>query len=101
MRDMLHRASRRRSLFLAATAIPVSLATAAALAPAAGAQSAIPGSSGSSLTDSIAPSGGEPVRSPVRTEYPQIDGLPEGVSIDHVDWLTNRRIAIYLSLIHI
>ncbi|WP_448854328.1 alpha/beta hydrolase-fold protein [Corynebacterium frankenforstense] len=96
MRDMLHRASRRRSLFLAATAIPVSLATAAALAPAAGAQSALPGSSGSSLTDSIAPSGGEPERSPVRTEYPQIDGLPEGVSIDHVDWLTNRRIAIYI-----
>ncbi|APT89661.1 hypothetical protein CFRA_10965 [Corynebacterium frankenforstense DSM 45800] len=96
MRDKLHRASWRRSLFLAATAIPVSLATAAALAPVAGAQSAIPGSSGSSLTDSIAPSGGEPERSPVRTEYPQIEGLPEGVSIDHVDWLTNRRIAIYI-----
>lgn len=35
-------------------------------------------------------------RTPVKTTYPVISGLPEGVSVDHVDWLTSRRIAIFI-----
>ena len=34
---------------------------------------------------------------PMRTEQQQLDNLPEGVSIDHVDWLTDRRVALYIN----
>ena len=36
-------------------------------------------------------------RSPVRTERMEIQGLPEGVSIDRVEWLTNRRVAVFIN----
>ncbi|AIG64816.1 hypothetical protein CATYP_09940 [Corynebacterium atypicum] len=100
MRDLLLRAQRRRSLFLAATAIPVSVATAAALAPVASAQSSdlLPGSSGSSgFSDFIRPGQENIDRSAPRMEFPDIQGLPEGVSVDRVEWITNRRIAIFIN----
>lgn len=36
-------------------------------------------------------------RSPVRTERISIDGLPEGVSIDRLEWLSDRRVAVFIN----
>lgn len=41
--------------------------------------------------------GGEaPQRTPIRTDHPEISGLPSGVDIDRVEWLTDRRIAVFI-----
>ncbi|MEJ4113561.1 alpha/beta hydrolase-fold protein [Corynebacterium kroppenstedtii] len=37
----------------------------------------------------------EPI--PMRTEQQHLDHLPDGVSIHHVDWLTDRRVALYIN----
>src|SRR5690606_5722836 len=52
-------------------------------------------SSGSSLSDSIRPSD-PPQRTPVSTEYPDVQGLPEGVDVQRIEWITNRRIALFI-----
>ena len=66
-----------------------------ALAPLAGAQSSIPSvpnQPGVSdyLQDDV------PQRTPIRTDYPEIKGLPDGVSVDRVEWITDRRIAVFI-----
>ena len=71
------------------------LALTLALAPLAGAQSSIPSvpnQPGVSdyLQDDV------PQRTPIRTDYPEIKGLPDGVSVDRVEWITDRRIACLL-----
>ncbi|WP_018024976.1 alpha/beta hydrolase-fold protein [Corynebacterium ulceribovis] len=40
---------------------------------------------------------GNAPRNPIRTEYPKVEGLPEGVSINRVEWLTNREVALYVN----
>ncbi|EPD68441.1 hypothetical protein HMPREF1219_01622 [Corynebacterium pyruviciproducens ATCC BAA-1742] len=71
------------------------LALTLALAPLAGAQSSIPSvpnQPGVSdyLQDNV------PQRTPIRTDYPEIKGLPDGVSVDRVEWITDRRIAVFI-----
>ena len=71
------------------------LALTLALAPLAGAQSSIPSvpnQPGVSdyLQDDV------PRRTPIRTDYPEIKGLPDGVSVDRVEWITDRRIAVFI-----
>ena len=71
------------------------LALTLALAPLAGAQSSIPSvpnQPGVSdyLQDDV------PQRTPIRTDYPEIKGLPDGVSVDRVEWITDRRIAVFI-----
>ena len=71
------------------------LALTLALAPLAGAQSSIPSvpnQPGVSdyLQDDV------PQRTPIRTDYPEIKGLPDGVSVDRVEWITARRIAVFI-----
>lgn len=34
---------------------------------------------------------------PVRTERISIDGLPEGVSVDRLEWINDRRVAVYIN----
>ncbi|MDO4909009.1 MAG: alpha/beta hydrolase-fold protein [Corynebacterium sp.] len=84
----------------AIVAIPLSLAALLGTGAAAGAI----GSSGSSfgipglgsLSDYLRDQNNQQ-QTPLRTDDSvHIDGLPAGVSVDHVDWLTDRRIAVYI-----
>lgn len=92
MRDTASRFARRRSLWIAAAAVPTTLALGLSLAPAAVAQS-----SGSSGLSDYLQSGPPPERSTLSTEYPDIEGLPEGVSVDRVEWYTNRHVAVFIN----
>ncbi|MDO5033139.1 alpha/beta hydrolase-fold protein [Corynebacterium sp.] len=89
---------------LAIAALPTALAVAVALLPGATAQEGsstdaigeIGNALGSSnLSDAFAP-GEPPQRTPVNTEYPKIEGLPEGVSVSRVEYLTNRHLMVYI-----
>ncbi|MDY3128159.1 MAG: alpha/beta hydrolase-fold protein [Corynebacterium sp.] len=80
---------------LAAFAVPTAAALGLALIPLAGAQSSLPGGSGSSLTDFIAP-GAPQQRSTINTEYPNVEGLPEGVAIKRVEYFSPRHIKVYI-----
>ena len=71
------------------------LALSLVLAPVAGAQSSIPSMPNQPgfsdyLQDDV------PQRTPIRTDYPEIKGLPDGVSVDRVEWVTDRRIAVFI-----
>lgn len=47
------------------------------------------------VSDYIKP--GEPtLKTPIRTEVRQIANLPEGVSIDRIEWLSSRRVALFI-----
>ncbi|MHA2790001.1 alpha/beta hydrolase-fold protein [Corynebacterium sp. S7] len=82
------RQARRRSL-VAAIAIPTALAMGISITPA-NAQSS------SSLSDHIRPSD-PPQRTPIETDYrPVIEGLPAGVAVDRIEWITNRRVAVFI-----
>ena len=84
---------------LAAAALPTALAVGIALLPNATAQQGLgdlsSSSSGSSLSDSFAPSA-PPKRTPIDTTYPDVEGLPEGVDIERVEYLTNRHLMVYI-----
>lgn len=101
MRDTASRKTKRSSLWVAAAALPCAIALGATLIPATSdAQSS---SNGSPLADVVTGSTdylqNQPTdtRTPVRTDRPVIEGLPEGVSIDRVEWLSNRRISIFIN----
>lgn len=71
------------------------LALSLLITPVAGAQSSfpsVPNQPGLSdyLQDDV------PQRTPIRTDYPEIKGLPDGVSVDRVEWITDRRIAVFI-----
>lgn len=91
MRDTASRSPQRRRPWLAALVLPTTVALGLSLAPAATAQ----GLPGSSLSDSIRPSD-PPQRTPVSTEYPDVQGLPAGVDVQRIEWITNRRIALFI-----
>lgn len=84
---------------LAIAALPTAVAVGLALLPNATAQSSLGaltqnlGSSG--LSDSFAPSN-PPQRTPLNTEYPTIEGLPEGVAVSRVEYLSNRHLKVYI-----
>lgn len=91
----------RKGLTIAA--LPTAVAVGFALLPMANAQSS-GSSSGEGITDilgssnfsdSFAPSN-PPQRTPIETEYPDIEGLPDGVSVSRVEYLTNRHLKVYI-----
>ncbi len=84
---------------LAAIAAPTVIAAGIAVVPAE-AQNASDlssdMSSGSGISDGIRPSD-PPPRTPIEVDNnPQVEGLPEGVSVDRIEWLTQRRVAVYI-----
>lgn len=96
----------RTAMWLRALAIPTAVATAASLAsvaPVANAQSAdlssdLSSTFGSSrgLSDAIRPSD-PPQRTPIEVDRNvEIPGLPAGVSVDRIEWLTQRRVAVFV-----
>lgn len=75
-------------------AVPTALALSFSMVPAAQAQSsAFP--SGSSLSDAFAPSA-PPERTPINTEYPDVEGLPGGVDVTRVEYRTPRDVMVYI-----
>ena len=90
---------RRRA---AAVALPTAVLLGLAIVPVVNAQSTSSdlssnlGSSGSSLSDDIRPSD-PPVRTPIDTTYPEVEGLPEGVAVNRVDWLGPRYVRVYIT----
>lgn len=95
MRDTASRSPRRtnrRRAWLAAAVLPTTLAMGMSLAPAAVAQSSL---NPDSLSDSFRPTD-PPPRTPQSTDYPSLDNLPAGVEVDRVEWITDRRIAIWI-----
>ena len=95
------RESRPRSPWLRSAALPAVAIVTAALVPAqlAQAQNADLSSQLSSnrgFSDSIRPSD-PPKRTPIDVEsHPQVPGLPAGVSVDRIEWLTQRRVAVWI-----
>src|SRR5699024_12375426 len=90
MRDTASRSPQRRRPWLAAVGLTTTLALGLSVAPAAQAQSVLPGSFGSSLSDSIRPSD-PPQRTPINNEYPDIANLPALVELERLAWTTNLR----------
>ena len=85
---------------LAVAAVPTAIAVGLALLPNATAQSSVGDLSSaiggdSSLSDHFAPKD-PPARTPLNTEYPDVKGLPEGVKINRVEYLTNRHLMVYI-----
>lgn len=88
-----------RQLF-AIAAVPTAIAVGVSAAPA-GAQSpnglSSSLSSGRGISDGLRPSD-PPKRTPLKVEEdPQIDGLPAGVTVDRIEWLTQRRVAVFIN----
>ncbi|MCT1412421.1 alpha/beta hydrolase-fold protein [Corynebacterium sanguinis] len=82
--------------WLIAAAIPTALVVGASAAPAV-AQISLPGLSSSGFSDNIRPSD-PPQRTPIEVDNnPQIPGLPEGVSVDRIESLTSRRVAVFIN----
>ncbi|KGF24257.1 alpha/beta hydrolase-fold protein [Corynebacterium tuscaniense] len=86
---------------LAIAAVPTALAVGVAVVPAvaqigsADLSSSL--SSGRGLSDGLRPSD-PPQRTPIEVdENPQIEGLPEGVTVDRIEWLTQRRVAVFIN----
>ncbi|RNE49992.1 alpha/beta hydrolase-fold protein [Corynebacterium alimapuense] len=81
-----------RRAWLAAAAIPTTVALGLSMAPVATAQSSL---GSSSFSDGIRPS--DPVeRTPIDTEYPTVENLPAGVEVERVEWISDRRLAIFI-----
>ncbi|MBZ8176643.1 hypothetical protein GSS88_02370 [Corynebacterium sp. 3HC-13] len=98
MSDTAPRNTRRHSLRIAltATALPTALAAGCGiLSPVtAGAQDLSSQLFGSTAAPD-AP-GEPPVRTPVETTYPDVGGLPAGVSVDRVEWISSRHIKVFI-----
>ena len=86
---------------LAVAAVPTALAVGVAVVPAV-AQNGSSDlssslSSGRGISDGLRPSD-PPPRTPIEVdEHPRIEGLPEGVSVERIEWLTQRRVAVFIN----
>ncbi len=101
------RASRSPKTWRTAVALPAVAAFVATLVPAAPVATAQDASSDLSsalssrggnrgLSDGLRPSD-PPARTPIEVDRnPQIPGLPEGVKVDRIEWLTSRRVAVFI-----
>lgn len=92
---------------IAAAAVPTVIAAGLALLPQATAQQGAPdprqalgemssNMGSSNFSDAFAPSA-PPARTPMETEQaPQIAGLPEGVSVNRIEYLTPRHVKVWI-----
>lgn len=53
------------------------------------------GSSGGGFSDYLK-NDNVPQRTPLKTDFPKIEGLPQGVSVVKEEWLGDRRVALYI-----
>ncbi|APT93399.1 hypothetical protein CPHO_11445 [Corynebacterium phocae] len=82
---------------VAVAAVPTALAVGLSLLPNATAQSSLGGlSSRGGFSDNYAPSA-PPQRTPIETEQsPEIAGLPEGVKVNRIEYLTPRHVKVWI-----
>lgn len=97
MRETHSPMNRMKKAAIVAAAVPMVASLVPVVSTSAVAQSALPLSSNrGGLSDNIRPSD-PPKRTPIEVDKnPQIPGLPEGVSVDRIEWLTNRRVAVFI-----
>lgn len=97
MRETRSPMNRMKKAAIVAAAVPMVASLVPVLSTSAAAQSSLPLSSNrGGLSDNIRPSD-PPKRTPIEVDRnPQIPGLPEGVSVDRIEWLTNRRVAVFI-----
>ena len=97
MRETRSPMNRMKKAAIVAAAVPMVASLVPVLSTSAAAQSSLPLSSNrGGLSDNIRPSA-PPKRPPIEVDKnPQIPGLPEGVSVDRIEWLTNRRVAVFI-----
>lgn len=87
----------RRRVAATVIAVPAALSIASgALMPAAAQSSLSSGSSGSSGLFDYLDDGAVPSRDTQKTEYPKIEGLPDGVEVQRQEWLGSHRIALFI-----
>lgn len=89
----------RRRRQLAAVAIPVVIGLGAAVIPAHAQLGSSGSSAGSSLLSPLTDylkNDNIQGQTPTKVEHPQVSGLADGVSIDRVEWLGDRRVAVYI-----
>ncbi len=90
------RETRSTNRWLRAAVIPTAAVMALSLVPTqvAQAQSSLVSSRG--FSDAIRPSD-PPKRTPIEVDRsPEVPGLPAGVKVDRIEWLTNRRVAVFI-----
>lgn len=119
MRENADRSARRRFLLSTCAALPTTVALAVGLALPVPLAGAVEGSSKQDVTDNSADlvnpdrpvlpdklpdsvsdfiKPGDPgPKTPIRTEVPHIPNLPAGVSIDRIEWLSSRRVAVFIN----
>ncbi|WP_288791815.1 alpha/beta hydrolase-fold protein [uncultured Corynebacterium sp.] len=97
MRETRSPMNRMKKAAIVAAAVPMVASLVPVLSTSAAAQSSLPLSSNrGGLSDNIRPSD-PPKRTPIEVDKnPQIPGLPQGVSVDRIEWLTNRRVAVFI-----
>lgn len=97
MRETRSPMNRMKKAAIVAAAVPMVASLVPVVSTSAVAQSSLPLSSNrGGLSDNIRPSD-PPKRTPIEVDKnPQIPGLPEGVSVDRIEWLTNRRVAVFI-----
>ena len=97
MRETRSPMYRMKKAAIVAAAVPMVASLVPVVSTSAAAQSSLPLSSNrGGLSDNIRPSD-PPKRTPIEVDKnPQIPGLPEGVSVDRIEWLTNRRVAVFI-----
>ena len=103
MREHRSPNTRLRARIARVAAVPTAALMVAAALPGVAPQAQAQLSSGSStfgdsrgLSDAIRPKD-PPARTPIEVdEHPQVPGLPDGVSVDRIEWLTNRRVAVFI-----
>lgn len=97
MRETHSPMNRMKKAAIVAAAVPMVASLVPVVSTSAVAQSALPLSSNrGGLSDNIRPSD-PPKRTPIEVDKnPQIPGLPAGVSVDRIEWLTNRRVAVFI-----
>ena len=83
-------------------ALPTALALGLSLAPAATPNAAAQDLSANlsanlapGISDEVAPSA-PPQRTPVKTEHPDVAGLPDGVEVDRVEYLNPHHLMVYI-----
>ena len=94
MRLTAKKSRHSRRVRAAAIALPLSLALAVPVAPSAGAQAGSSRPPGSG-TDYLLP-GNPPPRTPINTTDQNLPGLPAGVDVEKVEWITDRWANVYI-----
>ncbi|MBP3088521.1 hypothetical protein EML15_05095 [Corynebacterium sp. sy017] len=94
MRETVLKMKRHTPVLMKALAVPTIIATGAMIVPAHVHAQEVVDKIATQVSQIAQPQ--DAGQAPNRTEHPVLTGLPDGVSIDRVEWLSDRRIAIFI-----